>query len=142
MNSLQLIVKKSSWQGEDTSASTAIGSVDDKLEKLRNIAEVLFKDCYYIMETKEINNELEFIRILAEKKMSIDVVAAKGEDIYDEFKNVLEKKYPNQFVGIDVDEGKIAKIAKTPFELLAELKKLNSDKRYYTRKIGSLSLLI
>lgn len=144
MSELQIMVKASPWKREDTNTGVYVSaeSIDDKMEKLRNIAEIIFKDDYYIMETKDINTEAGFIRILAEKRQSRDVVAVVGENIYEEFKNVLEKKYDNQFVGIDVNEGKVVEIAKSPIELLKKLKRIGPHKRYYTRKIGKISMLV
>ena len=143
MEEIQLVVHKDQFWSQPSSVNTELSketSYQDRIKALNNLIPALFGDFNYFMTTQEVNSDLDFIRILLEKKASIETISFRGEEIYDIFKENLEKNYNNQFVAIDIVNKTILSISSDPVILAKDIKKY-PDKKFYTRRIGKLSLL-
>jgi len=64
------------------------------------------------------------------------VLVIKGEEIYEQNKEKLEKAYLGKIVAIEIESGTIAGIGLTLDEAYEKAIKKYPDRRFYFRKIG------
>ena len=143
MEDIQIVLHKERYWKDSTSVTTELDteiSYEDRLKTLNNIVPILFRDYNDLMINKQLNSDLDFIRVIVEERKSKETISALGEQVYEEARETLEIKHPNKFVAIDIETRSIFKVSSDPVELAKEIKKYPL-KRFYSRKIGRLSLL-
>ena len=64
------------------------------------------------------------------------VLVMKGEEIYKENREKLEKVYLGKIVAIEIESGIVAGVAETLDEAYEEALKKYPNKRFYFRKVG------
>lgn len=91
----------------------------------KNIEERLEQQEEEIQKIKEIMQEL------LDRPQGIKTI---GDRIYQKYRSTLVKEHKGEFVAIDIQEGNIVAIGKSPTEVIEKAKE-KSDKRYYIRPI-------
>lgn len=64
------------------------------------------------------------------------MLVMKGEEIYEENREKLEKTYLGKIVAIEIESGTVAGIAESLDEAYEEALKKHPNKRFYFRKVG------
>ena len=67
------------------------------------------------------------------------VLVIKGEEIYEENKEKLEKTYLGKIVAIEIESGTVAGIGDNLDETYEKALKKHPDKKFYFRKVGPCS---
>jgi len=64
------------------------------------------------------------------------VLVIKGEEVYEENREKLEKSYPGRIVAIEIASGTVAGIGASLDEAYEEAVKKYPQKQFYFRKVG------